>query len=92
MKIKILRFDNEGACSSKELVSFCKLDEIRRELIVPHNPQHNGVAEIKNQSIEESIKAMMNDHNLSMFLWGEVTMEIIYVQNRIPHHIMKNMT
>jgi transposase InsO family protein len=76
MKIKILRFDNEGEYSSKELVSFCKAAKIRRELIVPHNPQQNGVAERKNQSIEESIKEMMNDQNLSMFLWGEVVMVI----------------
>jgi hypothetical protein len=27
---------------------------IRRELIVPHNPQQNGVAERKNRSIEET--------------------------------------
>jgi transposase InsO family protein len=53
------------------LVAFCKEDKIRRELIVPHNPQQNGVAERKNRTIEESVKAMMNDQNLSMFLWGE---------------------
>jgi hypothetical protein len=44
-----------------ELISFCKVDDIRRELIVPHNLQKNGVAERKNQFIEESVKAMMND-------------------------------
>jgi hypothetical protein len=71
---------------------FVKKSRIRRELIVPHNPQQNGVAERKNQSIEESIKAMMNDQNLSMFLWGEATMTTVYVQNRSPHRILKNMT
>jgi hypothetical protein len=35
---------------------------------------------------------MMNDQNLSMFLWGEATMTVVYVQNRSPHHILKNMT
>jgi hypothetical protein len=35
---------------------------------------------------------MMNDQNLSMFLWGEATMTTVYVQNRSPHHILKNMT
>jgi hypothetical protein len=57
-----------GEYISKELVAFCKASGIRRELIVPHNPQQNGVAERKNRSIEESVKAMMNDQNLSMFL------------------------
>ena len=35
---------------------------------------------------------MMNDHNLSMFLWGEATMTVVYVQNRSLHRILKNMT
>jgi hypothetical protein len=52
---------------------------IRRELIVPHNPQQNGVAKRKNRSIEEMVKALLNDQGLSMFLWGEVTMTTIYV-------------
>jgi hypothetical protein len=50
------------------------------------------VVERKNRSIEESVKAMMNDHNLSMFIWGETTMTTIYVHNRSPHRILKNMT
>jgi transposase InsO family protein len=54
--------------TSKDLIFCCKATGIRRELIVPHNPQTNGVAERKNRSIEESIKAMMNDYNPSMFL------------------------
>jgi hypothetical protein len=90
-KIKTIRSDNGGEYTSEELVSFCKEDGIRRELIVPHNPQHNGVAERKNINIEESVKAMMNDHNLSMFLWGEATMTTVYVQNRSPHRILKNV-
>jgi hypothetical protein len=61
-------------------------------LIVPHNPQQNGVAEIKNRSIEETVKSLQNDQGLSMFLWGEATMTAIYVQNRSPHRILKDMT
>jgi hypothetical protein len=34
----------------------------------------------------------MNDQNLSMFVWGEEAMTIIYVQNRNLHHILMNMT
>jgi hypothetical protein len=43
-KIKTLRTDNGGEYTSKEFVSFCKSAGVRRELIVPHNPQQNGVA------------------------------------------------
>jgi transposase InsO family protein len=47
-----LRIDNGGEYTSKEYVSFCKSAGIRRELIVPHNPQKNGVTERKNRFIE----------------------------------------
>jgi transposase InsO family protein len=90
-KIKTLRSNNGGEYTSKELVAFCKAAGIRRELIVPHNHQQNGVAERKNHSIEESVKTMMNDQNLSMFLWGEAVMIAVYIQNRSPHCILKNM-
>jgi hypothetical protein len=91
-KIKTLRTDNGGEYTSKEFVAFYKSTEIRRELIVPHSPQQNGVAERKNRSIEETVKALLNDQGLSMFLWGEATMTKIYVQNRSLHRILKNMT
>jgi transposase InsO family protein len=91
-KIKTLRTGNGGEYISKEFVAFCKSAGIRRELIVPHNPQQNGVAERKNGSIEETIKALLNDQGLSMFLWGEAAMTAIYVQNRSPHPILKDMT
>jgi hypothetical protein len=91
-KIKTLRTNNGGEYTSKEFIAFCKSEGIRRELTVPYNPQQNGVAEIKNKSIEETIKALLNDQGLSMFLWGEVGMTTIYVQNRSPHCILKNIT
>jgi hypothetical protein len=91
-KINTLRTDNGGEYTSKEFVDVCKSEGIRRELIVPHNPQQNGVAERKNRSIEETVKALLNDQGLSMFLWGEAAMIAIYVQNRSPHRILKNMT
>jgi IS30 family transposase len=91
-KIKTLRIDNGGEYTSKEFIEFCKSAGIRRELTVPHNPQQNGVAERKNRSIEEMVKSVLNDQGLSMFLWGEAIMMAIYVQNKIPHHILKDMT
>jgi transposase InsO family protein len=91
-KIKTLRTDNGGEYTSKEFISFCKSIAIRREMTVPHNPQQKDVAERKNRSIEEMVKAFLNDQDLSMFLWGEVAMMKIYVQNISPHCILKNMT
>jgi transposase InsO family protein len=91
-KIKTLRTNNGGEYTLKEFIAFYKSVGIRRELIVPHNPLQNGVAERKNKSIEEMVKALLNDQGLSMFLWEEAKMTTIHVQNRIPHCILKDMT
>jgi hypothetical protein len=90
--INNLRTDNGGEYTSKEFVTFCKSAGIRREIIVPHNPQQNGVAERKNRSIKETVKELLNDQGLSMFLWGEVAITAIYVKNRSPRRILKDMT
>lgn len=80
-RIKILMYDNGGEYTSKEIIAFCKKSRIKRELIVPYNPKQNGVAERKNWSIEESVKAMLHDQDLSKFLWGEATNTVVYIQN-----------
>ena len=40
----------------------------------------------------EATKAMIHDQILPMFLWEEASMTIVYVHNRFPHKIVKNMT
>ena len=91
-RIKILRSDNGGEYTSTEFNDFCKEAGIRRELTVPYNPQQNGVAERKNRTIVEAAKAMIHDQSLPMFLWAEASRTVVYVQNRCPHKVVKNMT
>ena len=48
-QVKALQSDNGGEYISGEIN--CSKEGIRRELIAPHNPQQNGVAERKNITI-----------------------------------------
>ena len=50
-KVKALKSDNCGEYISNEFNKFCTKEGIQRELIAPHNPQHNGVVERNNRSI-----------------------------------------
>jgi len=50
------------------------------------------VAERKNRTIEEGVRKMLLDQDLTKFLWGEATMIVVYIQNRSPHRILDNMT
>ena len=91
-KIKILRSDNGGEFTSNEFNDFCKEVGIKRELTIPYNPQQNGVAEGKNRSIMEVVKAMIHDQDLPMYLWEEVATTTVYVHNRISHSALGNKT
>jgi hypothetical protein len=68
-------------------LTFANQARIRRELIVPHNPQQNGVVERKNRSIEENVKELLNNQGLSMYIWGEAAMKrnICSEQKSSPH-------
>lgn len=64
----MLRSDNGGEYTSKDFKRFCANARIKKELIVPYNPQQNGVAERKNRAIIEAAKAIIHDQDLPMFL------------------------
>ena len=63
--IKTLRSDNGGEFTSNEFNEICKKAGIKRELTSPYNPQQNGVAERKNRTIMEAVKAMIHDQDLA---------------------------
>jgi transposase InsO family protein len=60
-KIKVLRSNNGGEYTSNDFNNFCREAGIKRELIVPYNPQQNRVAERKNWSIVGASKVMIHD-------------------------------
>jgi transposase InsO family protein len=91
-RIKVLRSNNGVEYTSKDFSDFCIEARIKREYTVPYNPQQNGVAERNNKTIIEATKAMIHDQNLPMILWAEASITTVYVQNRSPHQILKNMT
>ena len=65
---------------------------LKRELSTPYNPQQNGVAERKNRTIMEAVKAMIHDQDLPMHLWAKVARTNVYVQNISPHRVLGNKT
>lgn len=57
--IKVLRSDNCGEYTSTEFKKFCQDEGIARQFTVPYTPQHNGVAERRNQTLMEATRCMM---------------------------------
>jgi hypothetical protein len=83
-KIKVLRSDKRGEYSSSRFVNFCAHSEIRRQMIVPYNPQQNGVAERKNKAITGATRSMLHDQSLPLYLWAKASATAVYLQNRSP--------
>ena len=69
--IKTLKSKNGEQFTSNEFKDFYKKVGIKRELTIPYNPQHNGVAERKNITIMEAVKSMTRDRDLPMHLGVE---------------------
>jgi len=65
---------------------------LRASSLLPTIPQQNGVAERKNRTIMEVVKAMIHDQDLLMHLWAEATKTTVYVQNKSPHRVLGNKT
>jgi hypothetical protein len=91
-KIKVFKSNNGGEFTSNEFKALCGEAGIKRELSTSYNPQQNGVAERKNRTIMEAVKAMLHDQNLLKHLWAEAARNAVYVQNRTPHHVLGSKT
>jgi hypothetical protein len=69
LNIKFLIFDNGGYFTSKEFMEYCNSHGIKRQLSVARIPEHNGVVERKNRTVQEMAQTMLIDSELiNMFL------------------------
>ena len=75
----LLRSENGGDYISNEFNNFYTKEGIQRELIAPHNPQQNGVAERNNKTIVGVARAMLHDQGLLLHLWAEACNTTIFV-------------
>jgi hypothetical protein len=57
---------------------------------MPYKLWKNGVAETKDRSIIETVKAMVQDLDMLMFLWAETCSQIVYTLNKGPHRVLKD--
>lgn len=84
-KVKALWSDKGGDYVSNEFKNLCAVEGIKRELMTPHNPQQNGVAERKNKSIVGVAREVLHDQGLPLHLWAEACNTTVYVHNHSPH-------
>ena len=78
-KIRVLRSDIGGNYTSEKFVDYCSAAGIKKELIVPYNPQQNGVAKRKNRTIIGAAWEMVDDQGFPFFLWAEASHRVVYI-------------
>lgn len=84
LSISRLRTDQGGEYTSKEFQVYLKTQGIHHELTVPHSPQQNNVAEIKNRTLVEAARCMLSHAKLPKMFWADAVATTAYIQNRVP--------
>lgn len=92
LNISKLRTDNGGEYASTEFQEYLKAQGIQHELTVPHSPQQNGVAEMKNGTLFEAARCMLSHAKLPKIFWAEAVATAAYIQNRLPTPVLNRET
>ncbi|GAA0161186.1 hypothetical protein LIER_17558 [Lithospermum erythrorhizon] len=66
--IKCLRIDRGGKYLSGEFNAYCNEHGIKRQLINPYTPQQNGVAERRNRTVMNMVRAFLSAKNMPYVL------------------------
>lgn len=83
-KPKIVRSDGGGEYCNDGLRMFFADEGISAQYSTAYTPQHNGVAERKNRSLQEMARTMLLDADLPKRYWGESVVAAAFLQNRLP--------
>lgn len=92
MSIKCLRTDRGGEFNSAEFNDFCKQQGVKRQLTTAYTPQQNGVAERKNRTVMNLVRAMLSEKKVPKTFWAEAARWAIHVLNRSPTLAVKDVT
>ena len=88
-KLKCLRTDNGSEYVSKAFVDFCDSKGIKRELTTPYNPSQDGVAERMNRTIQEKVRSMLSNVDLTQGFWSKLIAIVVNLINRSPSNVLE---
>jgi transposase InsO family protein len=82
-KIKFLRYDNGGEFTLKEFMDYYRIDGIKIQFSIARTPQHNGVVERKNKTVQEKAQKMLMDSKLTNIFWTQSMNTKLHIQNKV---------
>jgi hypothetical protein len=89
-EIAVIRVDNAPEFIEGEFKLYCLEEGIQFEKTVPDASQQNGVVERANQTVENSMRAMLLDAGLPLYLWPLAAQAAVHINNRLPHSALPN--
>ena len=66
------------------LARFLKEEGIIPQYTMPGSPYQNGVAERRNRTLKEMVRAMLSHATLPLSLWGEAIKTAAHILNKVP--------
>ena len=90
--VKVLHSDRGGEYLGKEFKLYLNSKGTIQKLTVHDTPQHNGVAERRNRTILERVRALLHSTGLPRTLWGEAARHIVWLMNRTSTKAVEGMT
>ena len=83
--VKRIRTDNGGEYTGKQFQDICGELGIVHETTSPYTPEHNGIAERYNRTLQEGALTLRHDSGLSRRFWVSAIHTVNFVKNRILH-------
>lgn len=80
--LKEFHSDDGGEFRSTKLSDYFKSKGIKRTITNKGTPQHNGIAERVNRTVNEMATSMLHHAKLPLVFWPEAVLTAIYIRNR----------
>ena len=91
-KFNFFRLDNGSEFLSSPILKLFHDNGILQELTCVDTPQQNGVVERKHRHILNVARCLRFRAHLPIKFWGECILTAVYLINRTPSHILKNVS
>jgi transposase InsO family protein len=86
LRIKKIRSDNGTEFKNSQVEGFLEEEGIKHEFSSPYTPRQNDVVEIKNRTLMDMVRTMLEEHKTSDRFWVEAINTACYSINRLYLH------